>query len=347
VIRNISPRQLVFYISILLPLISFLCIYLLRSAGIGEGWVFYLSVAGISSLSTYIVLYYAIELFIYDRIKVIYKRIYPSQKRREKTDKLDLRKDVVSEINREVMDWVQSNRDEIEQLRKAEVFRREFLANVSHELKTPIFSIQGYIHTLIDGGLDDEHINLLYLEKAAKSLERLCTIVEDLEAISRLESGELILETRRFDLWELSREITDSLEMKALERKITLGFRQKWEKPFWVEGDKDLIRQVIVNLLVNSIKYGRYEGSTWLSFYDMHETVLVEVSDNGIGIEEEHLPRLFERFYRVDKSRSREQGGTGLGLSIVKHILEAHGQSISVRSTVGEGTTFSFTLKKG
>jgi len=260
--------------------------------------------------------------------------------------KVDLGEDVIGEVSREVLDWQKDRTDEIAELRKMEIFRKEFLGNVSHELKTPIFNIQGYIHTLLDGGLEDKNVNIHYLQRASKSVDRLCLIVEDLESISKLESGELILEQRMYDIHELVKDVFDSSEMKAKEKNIRLGYKDGSDKPFFVYADKERIRQVLVNLIVNSIKYGKEGGSTLVGFYDMDENILIEITDNGIGVEPLHLSRLFERFYRVDKSRSREAGGTGLGLSIVKHIIEAHKQTINVRSTYGVGTTFTFTLKK-
>jgi two-component system, OmpR family, phosphate regulon sensor histidine kinase PhoR len=301
-----------------------------------------------TGILTYLILSHYIETFIYSKLKLIYRSIYPEKIAGEKLKTmLTLHEDVLSGARGEVIDLVRMNEDEIAQLKKLEVFRREFLSNVSHELKTPIFSIQGYIHTLLEGGIEDEHINILYLEKAARNIDRICAIVDDLEAISRLEAGELILEQRTFDIHELTEDVFESLEIKAKGRNIALGFKSGSEKGLVVEADKERIRQVLTNLVENSVKYGKQGGRTEVGFHDMHENILIEVSDNGIGIEENHLPRLFERFYRVDKSRSREQGGTGLGLSIVKHIIEAHGQNINVKSAPGEGTTFWFTLRKG
>jgi two-component system phosphate regulon sensor histidine kinase PhoR len=236
--------------------------------------------------------------------------------------------------------------EEITELKKLETFRKEFLGNVSHELKTPIFNIQGYIHTLLDGALRDDAVNVQYLQRAARSAERLSLIVDDLEAISKFESGELILDQRTFDIYDLVKDAYDSNELLAIEKNISLSFKKESEQPFYVYADKERIRQVIVNLVTNSIKYGKEGGSTVTGFSETEENVLVEVTDTGIGMEPKHLPRLFERFYRIDKSRSREAGGTGLGLAIVKHILEAHRQTISVRSTYGAGTSFTFTLKK-
>ncbi len=226
------------------------------------------------------------------------------------------------------------------------MYRREFLGNVSHELKTPVFNIQGYVLTLLDGGLEDPTINKNYLIRAEKSVDRMITIIDDLEAISQLETGELQIEQERFDIVLLMKDVIDAQEMHATDKGIMLSIQDD-AKPIFVNADRFRIRQVLVNLIVNSVKYGKEYGETKIRFYDVGDNIRIEISDNGIGIGEEHLPRLFERFYRVDKSRSREQGGTGLGLAIVKHIIEAHSQTINVMSTEEVGTVFSFTLKKG
>jgi two-component system phosphate regulon sensor histidine kinase PhoR len=253
--------------------------------------------------------------------------------------------DITNEIQNILIDWSKESKQEIDNLKQVEIYRREFLSNVSHELKTPIFSAQGYIHTLIDGGIEDADINVLYLNKAAKSIDRLVSMVDDLESISKLEAGELIVEIRTFDITDLIHDVIDSLEMQSKEKKIKLNLTDDANKPVYVNGDRDLVRQVVVNLLVNSIKYGVQGGETIISYADGGDKIIIDIADNGIGIEKGHLPRLFERFYRVDKSRSRDQGGTGLGLAIVKHIIEAHNQYISVHSEVGKGTTFSFSLQ--
>ena len=253
--------------------------------------------------------------------------------------------DITNEIQKILVDWSKESKEEIDNLKQVEIYRREFLSNVSHELKTPIFSAQGYIHTLIDGGIEDADINVLYLNKAAKSIDRLVTMVDDLESISKLEAGELIVEVRTFDITDLIHDVIDSLEMQSKEKKIHLHLSDDSNRAVYVNGDRDLVRQVVVNLLVNSIKYGVQGGETLISYADGGDKIIIDVADNGIGIEKGHLPRLFERFYRVDKSRARDQGGTGLGLAIVKHIIEAHSQYISVHSEVGKGTTFSFSLQ--
>ena len=254
----------------------------------------------------------------------------------------------VESLGEELTEWAATNDREIARLKEAEHFRKQYLGNVAHELKTPIFNIQGYISTLLDGGLEDELINRKYLERTEKSIDRLINIVNDLETINKLESNMNALNADRFDIVALAREIADQAEIEADKRRIKILVKggDNLPSPFWVQADKHYVGQVLVNLIVNSIRYGREGGQTKIHFRDLLDKILIEVEDNGQGIAKEDQPRIFERFYRTDKGRSREQGGTGLGLAIVKHIVEAHGERISVRSEVGVGTTFSFTLKK-
>ncbi len=261
---------------------------------------------------------------------------------REKIDKGD----VVDELNREVKVWADKQSKEIKKLRQLEKYRRDFLGNVSHELKTPIFNIQGYILTLLDGGMEDASINTLYLKRAEHSTSRLINILEDLEAISRLESGEFKLDLEVFNLVKLTEEVIEYLDLQAQKRSIKIIFDGSYNKAIKVRADRKRITEVLGNLIDNSIKYGREGGKTTIGFVDSEENIKVEISDNGIGIDDKQLPRIFERFYRVDKSRSRESGGTGLGLSIVKHTIQAHNQTITVRSRVGRGSTFIFSLNK-
>ena len=295
-----------------------------------------------SFIASYVAFRIAVERFIYKKIKVIYRTIHNL-----KLKKVDSSKEFnLTQIQTEVEDWDKLNKEEIDRLKGLENYRREFVGNLSHELKTPIFNIQGYLLTLLEGGLEDPNINVNYLEKASKSVERMISLIEDLDDISKLESGVIEMDIEKVDLVKLITEVISSLELKANNNNISISFLEMPSKPIWVNIDANGINQVLVNLIVNSIKYGKENGETLIRFFDMHENILVEVADNGRGIAAEHLPRLFERFYRIDKSRARESGGTGLGLSIVKHIIEAHSQTINVRSTVDVGSTFSFTLKK-
>lgn len=254
----------------------------------------------------------------------------------------------VENIGEELTAWADTNDKEIARLKEAERFRKQYLGNVAHELKTPIFNIQGYISTLLDGGLEDELINRKYLERAEKSIDRLINIVNDLDTISKLESSMNKLNLEKFDIVALAKEIAEQAEIEADKKHIRISVKgvENLPSPFWVLADKHYIGQVLVNLIINSIRYGKEGGQTRIRFRDMLDKILVEVEDNGLGIGKEDLPRIFERFYRTDKGRSREQGGTGLGLAIVKHIIEAHGERITGRSELGVGSTFSFTLKK-
>jgi two-component system phosphate regulon sensor histidine kinase PhoR len=296
----------------------------------------------------YVLFRYTLKAFIHDHIKLIYKNIYRFKTQSDKhyavLDKNE--KDPIGAVSKEVMDWMKENRKEIDQLKEQENYRREFLGNVSHELKTPIQNIQGYIHTLLDGALNDKKVNKLFLGKAAKSADRLAELVNDLTSISGLEGGSPI-NMAQVDMLQLTTEVFEMVESQADEKKIQLTFSKQNPKVVMVKADRAKIRQVLVNLFVNAIKYGKQKGTVRVSFFDMDQNILVEIADDGEGIEAEHLPRLFERFYRTDAGRSRDQGGTGLGLAIVKHIVEAHKQTINVRSTVGVGSTFGFTLKKG
>lgn len=298
----------------------------------------------ITFTSSFFLLKYAISKFIYEKIKVIYKTIHKFQ---TKDDELVAINESLEDVNQQVMEWGEQQKNEITKLKELASYRREFLGNVSHELKTPIFNIQGYVLTLLDGGINDQEINKDYLVRTEKSINRMIAIVEDLETISQLESATLQLDMSNFDIVALSKEIMEFLEIKAKKKDVTMEFDKNYERPIVVEADKKRIRQVLINLLDNAIKYCNKDSCfTRISFFDMDENVLIEVSDNGLGIDKENIPRIFERFYRTDKGRSREQGGTGLGLAIVKHIIEAHQQAVRVRSTVGVGTTFGFTLKK-
>mgnify|MGYP001176378031 FL=1 len=285
-------------------------------------------------------IYYVVKKFFHEKIKVIYKSIY---KFKGTSNVLDLD---IENVEREAEAWADAKEEELNEYKKDMNYRREFIGNVSHELKTPIFNIQGYIQTLLDGGIKDDKINMKYLERTNKSVDRMINIVEDLEVISRLETEQSQLDLQPFNIIKLAEEVVEAFEMKAEQMNINLELYNEAQTEL-VIGDRDKIQQVFVNLISNSIKYGKESGTTSIKFFDMEKNMLIEIADDGIGIEEDSLDRLFERFYRVDKNRSREIGGTGLGLAIVKHILEGHNQQINVRSTVGVGSTFSFILEKG
>ena len=283
--------------------------------------------------------YYLLKYQFYEKVKIIYKNIYKFKGTSNISD-LNL-----ENANIEAEQWADQKEEELIKMKENENYRREFIGNVSHELKTPIFNIQGYIQTLIDGGLQDENVNLKYLKRANLSVDRMINIVDDLEVISQLETNEDVLDLDNFNIVEIINEAFDQLEMKANSMNISLKLSKESNSEI-VYADRNKIQQVFMNLISNSIKYGKNNGVTNVRLFDMTDKMLIEVADNGIGISEEALNRLFERFYRVDKNRSREIGGSGLGLAIVKHIIEAHQQTINVRSTVDVGSTFSFILEK-
>ncbi len=292
------------------------------------------------------VTYATIERFIYQKVRIIYKNIHRFKSTKERAKDLRMNEDVMEKVQQDVMDWAQERVQEISQLKEQENFRKEFIGNLAHELKTPVFNIQGYILTLLEGALEDPDHNRKFLIKAAKNVDRMAGLIDDLDVITKIEGGSLELELRQFNLTSLVVDVMDQLEQRAKRAGIEVEFVDENRRNVEVIGDAPKIEQVVTNLISNSLRYGKEGGKTEVRFYDMDEQMLVEVADDGIGMSEEHLPRIFERFYRVDKSRSRNAGGSGLGLSIVKHIIEAHGQTISVRSTQGKGSTFAFTLQK-
>ena len=332
---NLSIRAALM-IAILLTLLLFV---VPLQGSLDKSWEFLLFFFTIFIVCS-IIINLSFKKYVLDKVRVIYKSIL-NQKGVDENLTLDLQK-----VDEDVQEFLNNREVELVELKRMETFRREFVGNVSHELKTPIFNIQGYIHTLIDGALYDDAVNIKYLNRTVKSVDRMISIVSDLEVISSLEFNQGELDISNWDIVHLLQEIMDQNEMKAKKSTISLGFDKDNYGPIFVSADRDQIHHVVTNLIVNSIKYGKENGATEVRFLSMGDHILVEVSDNGIGISQDNLPRLFERFYRVDKSRSRKEGGTGLGLSIVKHILEAHNQTINVRSTPNIGSTFSFTLAK-
>nr|WP_121269700.1 ATP-binding protein [Pedobacter schmidteae] len=313
-----------------------------------KDWYFMMISFVVTFITSFIVFYYLLEKYIYSKIVLIYKMIHNLKLGKDLKDALGeyVSSDPINDVEHEVKEWAGAKKKEIEMLKKQEQFRREFLSNVSHEFKTPLFAIQGYIETLQDCLVDDPETAAKFLEKAEKNVERLSYLINDLDSISKLETGEIPINYERFDFVPLAREVMEGLEDTANKRNIKLSFKDKYTHPAFVRADREKIRQVLINLVHNSLKYGREHGSTAIKIFELHDQYLIEVTDDGIGIDEKHLARLFERFYRIDSHRSREEGGTGLGLAIVKHILEAHEQIISVRSTLQIGTTFAFTLEK-
>jgi two-component system phosphate regulon sensor histidine kinase PhoR len=344
--KNPTPKQIISITSLLTSLggsitVIILMYYFGSSRPLLLGVMFFPILFGLS----YLIFYYFLERFIYRRIKVIYKYIYDI-KQPEAPKNIELKRDIIHDVEQQVSHWASHKKMEIEELKKMEKFRRDFIGNVSHELKTPVFNIQGYLETLLDEGRKDKRIYKKFISKALNNVNRLNLIINDLDRISETESGELILNLERFRIKELVTEVMETLEMQAIKSGIKLHLKDSFQKDYWVYADRERIRQVLSNLVINAIKYGNSGGEVLIAWYDMEQNILIEVSDNGIGIEAEHLSRLFERFYRVDKNRSRNKGGTGLGLSIVKHYIEAHRQTVHVRSTPGIGSTFGFTLQK-
>ncbi len=341
---SLSPRFIALLLAMLISVLT--GVFLAFVSGVTSSMLF---VAGISSfvVSFFLVLY-TIEILVYREVDKVYKTIR-SLKLRDFTIS---RKAVIENanpfkrMNDEIFVYVAKKQKEIEELKRLEQFRREFLADVSHELKTPIFAAQGFLHTLIDGAIDDLSVRDKFLSKAAKSLDGLDALVKDLVALSQLETGELKMHFQRVDLASLVQDVFDQLEDIAHKRGTKLRLKSEQPGPHWVKADPQRIYQVMINLVENAIKYGHDEGRVTVTLEADRKHVLVTVKDNGPGIPPEHLSRIFERFYRVDKSRSKDKGGTGLGLAIVKHILNAHKAKVTVMSKIEKGTTFSFKLDR-
>jgi two-component system phosphate regulon sensor histidine kinase PhoR len=340
--KNFSPRQL--------SALTALIISIPVAIGIGilqKNWGATIISFVILFTGAYLLVDFIFQQFIYRKIKLIYKIIYRTKasKKEEMYYKYILPQKSIDEVRDDVEAWTVQQKQEIESLRKNEIFRREFLQNLSHEFKTPVFAIQGYIDTLLQGAMENPEINKRFLEKAGRNVERLVNLIQDLDEISRLERGELKLNKRNFVIQDVIREAYESLSIKAEQQHITFSFKKGCEQPRVVFADKDKIQQVVLNLIENSIKYSKVNGSIIASVYNTDgKNVLVEISDDGMGIPEQHLSRVFERFYRTQEGRSRNITGSGLGLAICKHIIEAHGHSIHIRSKENVGTTVGFTL---
>lgn len=306
--------------------------------------IYTLLFASLIYILSFIIVQYRVKRFIYKQVKKIYNDVTlldatTFQPKQITTD--------MDSLTREVEKFAENKKLEIETLKVREEYRKEFMGNVAHELKTPLFTVQGYILTLLDGAMKDKSVRKKYLQRASKGVDRLIYIVKDLDMITKLEMGDLVLNKERFNIIELVQNVFDLLEMKAAKKKITLILDRKYDNSIFVNADRERIQQVVSNLIVNSIKYGKEGGTTEISIEDLIKNkVIVRITDNGEGIAKEHLTRIFERFFRVDKSGSRKEGGSGLGLSIVKHIIEAHSEKIYVESELGVGSEFSFTLEK-
>ncbi|MFN4007369.1 MAG: sensor histidine kinase [Chitinophagaceae bacterium] len=340
--KNLTPNQLSALTAVLLSMPISLGIYVIR-----PDWKIALISLVVIFIGSYFLIRFVLQWFIYRKIKLIYKFIYQTKasKKEEMYYKYILPQKGIDEVREDVERWAIQRKSEIEELRNNEVFRREFLQNLSHEFKTPIFAIQGYVDTLLGGALDNPKVSTRFLENASKNVDRLVHLVSDLDEITRLETGEQPLYKENFIIQDMIKEVFEALSLQTASSNIDCSIKKGCELPITVFADKSKIKQVITNLVTNATKYGKQGGHIVASVYQTDgERVLVEIGDDGIGISEEHLPRIFERFYRTDRGRSRNAGGTGLGLAICKHIIEAHGQSIHVRSKVDIGTTFGFTL---
>lgn len=340
--KNISPRQLSALTALMLSLPISLGIYLLEGS-----WKIALASLALVFAGSYLLIFSIIQNFIYRKIKLIYKFIHQTKasKREEMYYKFILPQKSIDQVREDVEAWAAQRSHEIELLKQNEIYRKEFLQNLSHEFKTPVFAIQGYVDTLLQGALENPEVNRRFLQKASRNVERLVNLIQDLDEISRLERGELRLDKSNFVIQDVVREVFESLSFKGEPQEIVFSLKKGCEQPKTVYADKEKIRQVLTNLVDNSIKYGKFQGTTVASIYNTDDrNILVEVSDDGMGISEKNLARVFERFYRTTEGRNRDVTGSGLGLSICKHIIEAHGHSIHVRSKENVGTTIGFTL---
>ena len=341
--KNLSPQQLSALTALVLAVPLSLGIYFIKPVW----WIAVISF-GLIFLGSFALILYTLQRFIYRKIKLIYKFIYQTKasKKEEFYYKHILPQKSIDEVRDDVEVWASQRKAEIEMLQQNEAYRKEFLQNLSHELKTPIFAIQGYVDTLLNGALENPDVNRKFIQSTSRNIDRLVNLVDDLDEITRLEMGEQLLIKDSFIIQDLLKEVYESLAIKAYEKEIRCIIKKGCELPLSVYADKEKMRQVLINLVDNAIKYGKQNGTVESSFYKVDGArVLIEISDDGAGIAEEHLHRIFERFYRTDLARSRKVGGSGLGLSICKHIVEAHGQSMHVRSKIDVGSTFGFTLQ--
>ncbi|MBK8609921.1 MAG: sensor histidine kinase [Chitinophagaceae bacterium] len=340
--KNISPQQLAALTALGLSVPITLGIFFFKPV-----WWIALASLVVIFVGAYGLILYTLQTFIYRKMKLIYKFIYQTKASRKEEYYLKniLPQKSIDQVREDVETWAEQRKEEIEMLQQNEAFRKEFLQNLSHELKTPIFAIQGYVDTLLGGAMEKPEVNKKFLQSTSRNIDRLVNLVDDLDAISKLESGGQLLLMDNFVIQDLLKEVYETLSFKSDEKGIKCIVKKGCEFPLTVYADKEKIRQVFINLVDNAIKYGKQFGTIEASFYKVDgSSILVEISDDGSGIAEEHLARIFERFYRTDLARSRQVGGSGLGLSICKHIIEAHGQTIHVRSKIDVGSTFGFTL---
>ncbi len=342
--KNVSPVRLAFFVALAISLVAAL-LALFVSGKVLEVLLIFLCIG----IFSYLLIQYVLQEFIYRKVKLIYKFISTTKAtpREEFYNQEILPQKSLDEVKEDVERWAEDRKGEIERLESNEQFRKEFLMNLAHELKTPIFTTQGYIDTLLDGAMHDKEVSQQFLQNASKSIDRLADLVADLDEISKFESNRIPIIKQEFIIQDLIKDIYLELSQRATVKNIQLNIKKGCESPVEVLADKQKIRQALVNLIENSIKYGKMNGQTSAGIYEVDKhTVYIEITDNGIGIGEDHVPRVFERFYRTDTARSRSEGGTGLGLAIVKHIVEAHNQTVNCRSTLDVGSSFGFTLEK-
>jgi len=347
--NNLSTRAIAAISALLAVLSTLIITFFVFYSGDFKETVSFIIIGTSSFILSFFILYFLINTFVYSRIKIIYKMIHHFNLIKKEKDKPSYFFDnrIIDEVESATEQFITEKQKEISQLKEMENFRKEFLGNVSHELKTPLTAIQGHILTLLDGGLEDETINRLYLQRTSSNIERMLEIVNDLDTITQLESEVNRPIFEKFNIYHLLKEVMDILEITAKNHNVELLLEASPERNYHVLADKDKVRRVLINLIENSIKYNdKAKGKTRINIYDVDKNYLIEIADDGIGIDRKHFPRLFERFYRVDKNRSRTTGGSGLGLAIVKHIVDAHKQTLTVNSIVGEGSTFGFTLQK-
>ena len=341
--KTARPSLLIFYGSLAFMLISFLFTLIVHFSMIALSKNLIIAIPIVSGIFAYLVFYFLLKGFIQYRLSLIYRSIQINQPENIAFSKsID---SLMEDAEKNVSEWKENSAIEISKLKEQAAFRKEFLGNLAHELKTPVFSIQGYLLTLLDGGLEDPNVNRAFLERASKSTDRITGILDDLDQITRMETENLRLEIRSFDIVELLKESFETFELIGKEKNFKLNFEKSFSAKY-VQADRNKMGQVFTNLISNAISYGKENGELKVSILDIEDRYLLEFKDNGSGIEPHHLSRLFERFYRVEKSRNRNEGGSGLGLAIAKHIVESHGQSIQVKSEVGVGTTFVITIEK-
>lgn len=345
--KNVTPRQIAFWVAVMQTLLLLALYYFLHQYHqLNVNGFLMFNILIMYALCSYFMVFGFIDTYIFRKVKLIYKTIHKYKSNPDYQRRGDISEAIFEDVEMEVMHWVVESERQINDLKTMEEYRRNFVGNVSHELRTPIFNIQGYLETLIEDAGQNPALNEKYLLRAAKNTERLRFIVDDLLAIDKLESGQFRLDIQAFDIIEVIKEINGDFLRKATEQDITLSLKSGTMSRCYVKADLESVQKILINLIANTLKYGRKQGNTRIGVYDMAQRILIEVTDDGIGIDEIHLPYLFDRFYRVDKARTHQEGSSGLGLAIVKHLVEAHQQTINVRSTVGIGTTFAFTLEK-